>query len=161
MNNDSISQLMNLIREFDSARNWKRFHTARNLITALAIEVSEMLEPFQWDINATEKELINERKQYLTNEIADIAMYLIRIADVLEVNIGEAVENKMEEIIARWPADSTAKNEKPPGKLLTNKMVREPSKELFPAESWDNTHPDHDYWYENTGKCFAIGCENH
>jgi dCTP diphosphatase len=106
MNTDSIGDLTEMIRNFAVERNWRRFHNPRNLATALAVEAAELLEPFQWDLDA-DQALSDTRRADIAQELADVTMYLFHLADVTEVDLGQAVLDKLAINGDRWPASAT------------------------------------------------------
>ena len=95
-----MSELDNLkaeIRAFADARNWERFHTPKNLSMAIAGEAGELVAEFQW-LTAEESmrgALSAEKLSDIELEIADVAIYLIRLADVLDVDIASVVRKKL------------------------------------------------------------------
>ena len=92
-----IDTLKAEIRAFADARNWKQFHTPKNLSMAVAGEAGELVSEFQW-LTADESRrsaLSAEKLSAIEQEIADVAIYLIRLADVLEVDIAEVVRKKL------------------------------------------------------------------
>ncbi|WP_281718349.1 nucleotide pyrophosphohydrolase [Pandoraea apista] len=108
MNTTQISELTvlrDLVRAFVRERDWEKFHTPKNLAIALSVEASELLEPFQW-LNAGEiEELGQEKLKAVRHEMADVLVYLLSLADRLEVDLGKAVIEKMEINRAKYPAD--------------------------------------------------------
>jgi dCTP diphosphatase len=93
------------LEEFSRARDWVKLETPRNVATALVKEASEILEMFQWDLD-NPMELAPERQQLMAGEIADVAMYLIRLADLTGVDIEKAVRDKLERNEQRFPLTS-------------------------------------------------------
>lgn len=94
---NEINQLMAEIRAFADARNWEVFHTPKNLSMAVAGEAGELVAEFQW-LTAKESERSELSAEKLTDiemEIADVAMYLLRLADVLNIDLSEAVRKKL------------------------------------------------------------------
>ena len=95
------------LRSFARTRDWEQFHTPRNLLMALVGEVGELAELFQWrtddDIHALMGDV--ESRASVENELADIAINLIRLADVLEVDLDLAVTDKIAENARKYPAD--------------------------------------------------------
>ncbi len=91
-----IEELTTAIREFARARDWERFHTPKNLAMALSVEVSELVELFQWLTPEESAALVDtsEGRAAIEDEIADIAIYLLRLADVLGVDVIGAVNEK-------------------------------------------------------------------
>ena len=92
-----INDLKSEIRAFADARNWEQFHTPKNLSMAVAGEAGELVAEFQW-LTAEESKRSNMSQEKLKDvelEIADVAIYLIRLADVLGVDISEVVRKKL------------------------------------------------------------------
>ena len=92
-----INDLKSEIRAFADARNWEQFHTPKNLSMAVAGEAGELVAEFQW-LTAEESKRSNMSQEKLKDvelEIADVAIYLIRLADVLGVDISEVVREKL------------------------------------------------------------------
>jgi len=102
-----LDDLRRRIRTFADARDWEQFHTPKNLVMALAVEAAELMEPLQWLTNeeAGAREIDDATRAALEDEIADVAIYLIRLADVLGVDLGETVRRKLERNEARYPAE--------------------------------------------------------
>ena len=93
-----INKLISEIRAFADARDWEIFHTPKNLSMAVAGEAGELVSEFQW-LTADESRRENLDEMKLTDlkmEIADVALYLFRLADVLEVDLAEVMRAKME-----------------------------------------------------------------
>ena len=93
-----IEQLTTAIREFARERDWERFHTPKNLAMALSVEVAELVELFQW-LTPEESAALVETPEGLAGieeKIADIAIYLLRLADVLGVDVPAAVGDTVE-----------------------------------------------------------------
>lgn len=90
--------LMQLLREFAEERDWEKFHTPKNLVMALAGEAGELVAEFQW-LTPSESErsgLSPEQLTAIAMEIADVQIYLLRLADVLGLDIPTAVRQKIE-----------------------------------------------------------------
>lgn len=90
--------LTNLLRDFAKARDWEKFHTPKNLAMALAGEAGELVAEFQW-LTPTESQagvLPDEKLKAISLEMADVQIYLLRLADVLEINLPQAVRSKIE-----------------------------------------------------------------
>jgi dCTP diphosphatase len=100
-----IEDLTTAIREFAQQRDWERFHTPKNLAMALSVEVAELVELFQW-LNPEESAALVETPEgraAIEDEIADIAIYLLRLADVMGVDIEGVVPEKLSVNSARFP----------------------------------------------------------
>ncbi|CAG4916996.1 nucleotide pyrophosphohydrolase [Paraburkholderia saeva] len=104
MHND-LMELRELIREFVSERDWDKFHTPKNLATALSVEASELLEPFQWLVSGERSELSDAKLTAIRHEMADVLVYLVRLADRLDVDLFAAVLEKMAINRTKYPAD--------------------------------------------------------
>jgi NTP pyrophosphatase (non-canonical NTP hydrolase) len=104
-NHVDLDKLRDAIRQFVNERDWGKFHTPKNLATALSVEASELLEPFQWLVSGDRLELGDKRFDSVRHEMADVLMYLICLADKLEVNLGQAVLEKLDINRAKYPAD--------------------------------------------------------
>ena len=94
---NELKDLMNEIKSFADKRNWQKFHTPKNLAMAVAGEAGELVAEFQW-LTASESELVAltpEKLQDIRLEIADVEIYLLRLADVLEIDVASAVREKL------------------------------------------------------------------
>lgn len=90
---------------FAKERDWEQFHSPKNLAMALSVEASELLECFQWLTEAKSAELNPKQLQAVADEIADVQLYLIRLADRLNIDITEAVATKMKKNEAKYPIE--------------------------------------------------------
>jgi NTP pyrophosphatase (non-canonical NTP hydrolase) len=102
---NDLMELRELIREFVHERDWDKFHTPKNLATALSVEASELLEPFQWLVSGERSELNDAKLTAIRHEMADVLVYLVRLADKLDVDLFAAVLEKMAINRAKYPAD--------------------------------------------------------
>ncbi len=92
-----------IINNFSQQRDWDKFHNPKNLSMALSVEASELLEIFQWlDLEQAEN-LSAEKKEHAKQEIADIAVYLIRICMHFDINLEEAIIEKMKLNEKKYP----------------------------------------------------------
>jgi dCTP diphosphatase len=94
------------LRDFARERDWEQFHTPKNLAMALAGEVGELLEIFQW-LTPEEAAAVLEgpRATDVEDELADVVIYLVRLADVLGVDLVAAAKEKLDRSAHRYPAD--------------------------------------------------------
>jgi len=100
-----LDELRLVVAEFARERDWDQFHSPKNLAMALSVEAAELLEQFQW---LSEEESLappSDRRQAVADEIADVLVYLVRLADRLNIDIGEAVVRKMQINAEKYPAD--------------------------------------------------------
>lgn len=105
-----IAALQQRLRDFAAARDWDQFHSPKNLAMALAAESGELLELFQWLTEAQSSQLSEEERTDVAVELADIQIYLVRIADALDVSLPEAVEEKLRENAQKYPVDLSKGN---------------------------------------------------
>ena len=103
--NDAFIRLRDLIREFTAERDWDQFHTPKNLAASISIEAGELLEQFQWLQSGVASELGDARLAEVRHEMADVLVYLIRLADKLDIDLSSAVLEKLELNRAKYPAD--------------------------------------------------------
>ncbi|KOQ69900.1 nucleotide pyrophosphohydrolase [Stenotrophomonas maltophilia] len=95
------------LREFAEARDWAQFHSPKNLVMALSGAVGELNEIFQWMTEADSfKAATSETTaRAVRDEVADVALYLIRLSDVLGIDLNEAVSSKLATNAAKYPVD--------------------------------------------------------
>lgn len=101
-----FAELTRLMREFTEERDWARFHDPKSLILALVGEVGELAELFQW-VPAGEAVASVEdaaRRERVAQELADVLLYLVRLADVLGVDLAASARAKLEAGRGRFPA---------------------------------------------------------
>ena len=93
------------LREFAAARDWDQFHSPKNLAMALGVEAAELMEHFQWLTEADSRELTEKTRREVAEEIADVQIYLVRLADRLGIDILAATEAKMAVNEVKYPAE--------------------------------------------------------
>jgi NTP pyrophosphatase (non-canonical NTP hydrolase) len=101
----SLSELALRLREFAAERDWDQFHSPKNLSMALAVEVSELMEHFQWLTEAQSLDLPPEKLLQAQDEIADVLIYLTRLSDRLGIDPVASAFQKLETNRLRYPAD--------------------------------------------------------
>ncbi|MEO7495008.1 MAG: nucleotide pyrophosphohydrolase [Massilia sp.] len=99
-----LIRLRDLARAFAAERDWDQFHTPKNLASALCVEAAELLEPFQWLASGSAEELGERKLAEVRHEMADVLVYLVRLADKLDVDLGTAVDEKMALNRLKYPA---------------------------------------------------------
>jgi len=104
-NQSDLLMLRDKLRAFAEARDWDQFHSPKNLSMALMVEVAELMEHFQWLTEAQSLDLAAETKDAVSEELADILLYLIRLSDKLDVDLLEAALQKMEKNAVKYPAE--------------------------------------------------------
>lgn len=98
-----IHKIQNIIKDFSKQRDWDQFHNPKNLAMALSVETSELVEIFQW-LDATQAENLSQaNKDHLEEEVADIAVYLLRICMFYNINLEDAIISKMKKNEKKYP----------------------------------------------------------
>ncbi len=105
MQDTTIIELRNRLRQFAAERDWDQFHSPKNLAMALGAEAGELLEQFQWLTEPESSHPDPKRRQAIADELADILIYLIRLADKLDIDPLEAAFAKIEKNAEKYPAD--------------------------------------------------------
>ena len=102
-----IQRLQKRLREFTAARDWEQFHSPKNLAMALVAEVGELVEQFQWLTDEQSRQLADQPKSMepLREELADVTIYLLRLADTLSVDLEAAVDAKIATNEIKYPVD--------------------------------------------------------
>jgi NTP pyrophosphatase (non-canonical NTP hydrolase) len=102
---DPFLDLREQLRRFAEERDWDQFHVPKNLAIALSVEASELLEHFQWLSEDESKHLSEEKLAKVREELADVLLYLIRIADKLDVDLVTAANRKIKVNAQKYPAN--------------------------------------------------------
>ena len=94
------------LRRFAGARDWERFHSPKNLAMALSVEAAELVELFQWQTEEESRAVKDDlvARSAAADEIADIVIYAVRIADKLGIDVGAAIEAKLVKNARKYPA---------------------------------------------------------
>lgn len=100
---DPLLKLRDSLRVFANDRDWDQFHSPKNLATALSIESSEVLEHFQWISAEQSSDLAPDVRTRVALELADVLLYLIRLADKLDVNLLDAASQKLQINAQKYP----------------------------------------------------------
>lgn len=112
----TIADLRAVVDEFVAERQWQRYHTPKNLVMSLSVEVAELMEHFQWrtpeeasDV-ASDPELLGE----VGHEMADVACYLLALSSSLGIDLSDAIERKMVLNRKKYPAEASRGSWAPP-----------------------------------------------
>ncbi len=113
-----LAELKERLRVFARERDWEQFHSPKNLAAALIVEAAELLEHFQWRTAGESEMLDAATREQVAQELADVFIYLVRIADRLDVDLLDAAERKIALNARKYPADrvrgSARKHNLPP-----------------------------------------------
>ncbi|WP_111656892.1 nucleotide pyrophosphohydrolase [Isoalcanivorax indicus] len=102
---NDIDEIKEKLSQFALARDWDQFHSPKNLSMALAGEVGELLELFQWLTEEQSNNLTREQRKAVEEEVADVFLYLLRLADRLGVDLLEVAKNKIIINENKYPVD--------------------------------------------------------
>ncbi|MDW8324008.1 MAG: nucleotide pyrophosphohydrolase [Burkholderiales bacterium] len=102
---NSLSELAAAVRAFGHERDWHLYHTPKNLAAALIVEAAELLEPFQWLTPEESLRLPEHKRAAVRQEMADVLIYLVSLANVLEVDLLAAAEEKLALNARKYPVD--------------------------------------------------------
>ena len=106
----TLADLKRRLRRFAAERDWEKYHSPKNLASALIVEAAELLERFQWLTEDESKSLPSAELAKVREELADVLIYLVRLADQLEIDLLEAAREKMEKNARKYPADKARGN---------------------------------------------------
>lgn len=102
---DNLESLKRHIREFSHARQWERYHTPKNVAMAMIVEAAELLEHFQWLTPEESTMLPTKIREDVRLEMADVLIYLVRLADLLEIDLLDAAADKLVLNAEKYPVD--------------------------------------------------------
>lgn len=103
----TLDRLRDELRAFAAERDWEQFHSPKNLAAALSVEAAELLEIFQWLTEDQSRALAPEAKAAAAEEVADVLLYLVRLADTLGVDPLEAAKAKLAANALKYPVDKS------------------------------------------------------
>lgn len=108
----SFASVKRDVVRFRDERDWLKFHKPKDLSMAISIEASELLELFLWKDKQTAESVRRNRKQLLCieEEMADVAIYLLSLSDVLGINLTRAIEKKLDKNALRYPVSKSKGN---------------------------------------------------
>lgn len=102
---EALRALQQRLAVFAAARDWDQFHSPKNLAMALSVEAAELVEEFQWLTEAESQALDPERHERVRLELADVLIYLLRLADKLDVDLLQAADDKIALNERKYPAE--------------------------------------------------------
>ncbi len=102
-----MRHLLRQIRSFNRERDWERFHTPKNIAMALSVEAAEITECFQWLTQEQSAALDEKKLEEVRDEIGDVLIYLINLADKLGIDPIEAARDKIEKNRIKYPAPTS------------------------------------------------------
>lgn len=99
-----LPSLREALRQFAEARDWRQFHTPKNLAMALIVEAAELVEHFQWTTPEQSRALPPEKLAEVRDEVADTLIYLVELADALGIDPIAAARDKIVKNAQKYPA---------------------------------------------------------
>ncbi|WP_409291321.1 nucleotide pyrophosphohydrolase [Peribacillus sp. SCS-37] len=97
-----MQDLINKIIQFREERNWGQYHNEKDLALSISLEASELLENFQW---RSSEEAVAESRQNIKEEMADVFIYLLQLADKMEIDLVDEAHKKMEKNAIKYPVN--------------------------------------------------------
>jgi len=103
----TIAELRRLLADFVAQRAWEKYHDPKNLSMSIAIEAAELMEHFQWARSDELMDILSDpqRRAAITDEVADVACYLLGLANALQLDLTSAVEMKIAKNARKYPAE--------------------------------------------------------
>ena len=99
----TLNTLIRRIRNLNADRDWNQFHTFKDLSMSLSLEAAEVMEHFQWKSKKEEHDHLKHHRDALAEELADVQIYLLEIADKAHINIIQAVQDKLTKVEKKYP----------------------------------------------------------
>ena len=112
-----VKKITEKIKKFRDERDWLQFHDPKNMAVSIILEASELLEHFQWKTKEEVEKYVETNKEEISDEIADIALYLFELADNLGVDLIKAMEKKMAKNEKKYPVEKAKGSHKKYNKL--------------------------------------------
>lgn len=100
-----MEEVLDEIRRFRDERDWKQFHNPKDLAISISIEAAELLEEFQWKSQHEVEAHVVQKKEQISDEVADVAIYLFELADILGIDVKEAIRAKLKKNALKYPVD--------------------------------------------------------
>src|ERR1700730_11515460 len=103
----ALMRLRDRLRDFASVRDWNQFHSPKNLAIALSVEAGELLEHFLWISDQDSLTMPPDKLRAIKDEVADVFLYLIRLADLLNVDMVQAANEKVDANSRKYPVEKS------------------------------------------------------
>ena len=102
-----MKNVLEKIRKFRDDRDWMQFHDPKNMAISIMIEAAELLEHFQWKNKEEVEKHLKENREEVVDEIADIAIYLFEMVDILGIDLNEAINYKLDKNAKKYPVEKS------------------------------------------------------
>lgn len=109
---NDLQKIQSLLDEFAQERDWPQFHTPKNLSMALSIEAAELMELFLWETTEESFKVKDRAEGPLKEELADVFLYLLRLADILNIDLIESALEKIKINAEKYPVEKSKGNNK-------------------------------------------------
>lgn len=103
----NLNEIQSRLRRFRDDREWGQFHRPSSLASAISVEAAELLELFLWSSPSDEEELLETRQQEIEEELADVIIQCLNLADAVGVDVLVAVDRKIDRNGERYPVESS------------------------------------------------------
>lgn len=103
----ALQSLTTALRQFAADRDWEQFHSPKNLASALSVEAAELLEHFQWMTEEQSRNLSDDKRALVSQELADVLLYLLQIADKLQIDLVQSAKSKLAINAQNYPIDQS------------------------------------------------------
>jgi NTP pyrophosphatase (non-canonical NTP hydrolase) len=103
----TVASLKDAMRRFVAERDWEQFHSPKNLVMGLAVETAELMEHFLWMDNDASRRVVDNSAELgeIADEMADVACYLLALANTLDLDLSDALVGKLEKNARKYPAE--------------------------------------------------------
>ena len=101
-----IQELQKIVAKFQQDRNWDQYLLPSNIIQAMMVECAELMEIFQWAKSDENNKILNEKKTEITDEVADVFAYLLTFCRVADIDLAEALKQKMKKNEKKYPTNT-------------------------------------------------------
>lgn len=108
---NTIKDVQAKLEDFVNERDWQPFQSPKNLVMALTGEVGELVEHFQWLTQEQSAQLNQEQKSEVQDEMADVFIYLVRLADKLDIDLVQAAKQKIDKNALKYPVEKARGNQ--------------------------------------------------
>lgn len=107
---NDLAKLAKKLRKFRDERDWKKYHTPKDLAISVSLEASELLEHFQWKTPQEAEKYVKEHKDKVAEELADVFNYVVALADTVGIDILDEAHKKLEKNSAKYPIEKIKGN---------------------------------------------------
>src|SRR5262249_51638677 len=103
----TVAVLREAMQKFVAERDWEQFHTPKNLVMGLSVEAAELMEHFLWMSNEESRTVVRDpaRRVEVADEMADVALYLLALCNTLDIDLSEAITNKLAKTALKYPIE--------------------------------------------------------